>query len=163
MKDKLLKMLSAKKEQREKLNQAMIESESKEERAAIGETLAALGSEIAEVENMLADVDAPAAAEGEAASEGERKFSPVAAIAQRTSAESKNSAEERAANLSKTGRMSISVQETRSTLLSTGTIAKPTSVGGINDPFNTVSSIVDMVRVEDMTGMGGHKEAYITA
>lgn len=163
MKDKLLKMLSAKKEQREKLNQAMIESESKEERAAIGETLAALGSEIAEVENMLADVDAPVAAEGEAASEGERKFSPIAAMAQRTSAESNNSAEERAANLSKTGRMSISVQETRSTLISTGTIAKPTSVGGINDPFNTVSSIVDMVRVEDMTGMGSHKEAYITA
>ena len=54
MKEKLLKLLNAKKEQRDALNKSMIESENKEERAAIGETLKALGEEINEVEEMLA-------------------------------------------------------------------------------------------------------------
>ena len=60
MKEKLKKLLAAKQEQREALNKSMIECESKEERAAIGETLKALATEIAEVEAMLNEVDKPA-------------------------------------------------------------------------------------------------------
>lgn len=60
MKDKLMKMLAAKKEQRDNLNKALIESDSKEERAAIGETLSALAKEIADCEDMLKDLDEPA-------------------------------------------------------------------------------------------------------
>lgn len=59
MKEKLQKLLRAKQEQRAALNKSMIESESKEERAAIGDTLKALEQEIAEVEEMLKDVDKP--------------------------------------------------------------------------------------------------------
>lgn len=69
MKDKLKKLLAAKQEQREALNKSMIECESKEERAAIGETLKALATEIAEVEAMLNEVDKPA----EDAVDGARK------------------------------------------------------------------------------------------
>jgi len=69
--------------------------------------------------------------------------------------------EERARKLVETGRMSISAEETRSVLLSTGSLAKPTSAGGIAEPFNVVSSIVDMIFVDDLTGVGAHKEAYI--
>lgn len=69
--------------------------------------------------------------------------------------------EKRAKKLVETGRMSISAEETRSILLSTGSLAKPTSVGGITEPFNVVSSIVDMVFVDDLTGVGAHKEAYM--
>ena len=69
--------------------------------------------------------------------------------------------EKRAKRLAETGKMSISAAETRSVLLSTGTLAKPTSVGGIAEPFNTISSIVDMVFVDDLTGVGAHKEAYM--
>lgn len=72
-----------------------------------------------------------------------------------------NAFEERAKKLVETGRMSISASETRSVLLSTGSLAKPTSVGGIAEPFNVVSSIVDMVFVDDLTGVGAHKEAYM--
>lgn len=76
MKNKLKKMLETKTAQRDALNASLIESDSKEERAAIGETLRALAAEIADVEAMLADIEEPAAGgEGE---EG-RKFSPVAA------------------------------------------------------------------------------------
>ena len=60
MKEKLQKMLEQKNEQRKNLNNALIESDSKEERAALGETLTALEAEIAEVKSLLADVDKPA-------------------------------------------------------------------------------------------------------
>ena len=70
MKERLQRMLDTKKAQRDTLNQSMIDSDSKEERAAIGETLSALGREIADVEAMLAEVDAPAG-DGEGASSGE--------------------------------------------------------------------------------------------
>ena len=51
------KLLKARQEQRDALNKSMIESDSKEERAAIGETLSAIAAEIAEIETMLADPD----------------------------------------------------------------------------------------------------------
>jgi hypothetical protein len=41
--------------------------------------------------------------------------------------------------------------------------AKPTQVGGINEGFNVVSSVLDMVAVEDLTGMGTYKEAFVKA
>ena len=69
--------------------------------------------------------------------------------------------EERAVKLLETGKMTIPAEEARSILLDTGTLAKPTSVDGIHDPFNTVSSIVDLVFVDDLTGVGSHKEAYL--
>ncbi len=83
MKEKLNKLLTAKKEQRDNLNKTMIESESKEERAAIGETLSKLAEEIREVEGMLADVDQPA--EQNAASE-DRSAAVVAGMQMRNGA-----------------------------------------------------------------------------
>lgn len=67
MKEKLEKLLNSKKEQRDNLNKALIESDSKEERAAIGETLTKLAEEIRDVEAMLEEVDEPAAASNERA------------------------------------------------------------------------------------------------
>ena len=78
MKEKLLKLLKAKQEQRDALNAQLIASDSKEERAAIGETLKALADEIKEVEDLLAQVDEPAPA-AEGGDDGARKFNPVAA------------------------------------------------------------------------------------
>lgn len=89
MKDRLLKLLKAKQEQRDALNNQLIESNDKEERAAIGETLKALAEEIKEVEGLIADVDKPAAGgEGEG-DDGQRKqFKPVATYGQRGGANS---------------------------------------------------------------------------
>lgn len=90
MKEKLLKLLNAKKEQRDKLNAQLIESNEKEERAAIGETLQKLCDEIKDVEEMLASIDAPAAGGdggGEGGDGGQRKqFKPVATYGQRGAA-----------------------------------------------------------------------------
>lgn len=72
-----------------------------------------------------------------------------------------NTVEKRAKEFAATGRMKIANAEARSVLLSSGKIATPTKVGGINEPGTSVSSIVDMVTVEDMTGIGAYKEAYV--
>lgn len=68
--------------------------------------------------------------------------------------------EKRAKAFAASGRMSVESAETRATLISGGKIATPTEVGGINDAFMQVSSIVDMVKVTDCEGMGAYKVAY---
>lgn len=71
MKKRLMKLLKAKQEQRDNLNAAMIDAETREERAAIGETLSKIAEEIAELEAALAEVDEPAGAgEGEGRNNG---------------------------------------------------------------------------------------------
>ena len=79
MKKRIEAMLKNKKEQRDALNSSIIEAEDREQRAAIGETLSALGREIAELEGMLADADQPAA-QGEGEGEGARSFNVMASM-----------------------------------------------------------------------------------
>lgn len=69
--------------------------------------------------------------------------------------------EQRAAAFAASGRMKIDTAETRSVLVSSGKIATPTGVSGINDAFNKVSSIVDQVKIVDCTGMGSNKVAFV--
>lgn len=89
-----MKLLKAKQEQRDNLNAAIIEAETKEERAAIGETLSKIAEEIAELEAALAEVDEPAGegegrdggaqgGEGEGAGEG-RGLNVLATMQTRT-------------------------------------------------------------------------------
>lgn len=170
MKKKLEKLLRAKQEQCAALNKSMIESDNKEERAAIGETLAKLGDEIAEIETMLAEIDDPATEGGDgstaSATEGGegRAFKPVASTTMNTGAteggESKK-AEARAKAFAESGKMTIDNAEARAVLVSSGKLATPTEVGGINDIIGArVSSIVDLVKITDASGMGAYKVAY---
>ena len=146
----------------ETLNAEMIACDDKETRAKIGETLAKLADEIKETESMLDGIDDPkddSAGDGETpADDNERKV--VATMETRKSVEG-NIKETRAESLKKESRTAMTAEETRSMLISSGEIATPTRVGGITDPLASVSSIVDMVEVEDMTGCGAYKEAYI--
>lgn len=161
MKEKLLKLLEAKQEQRNTLNKSMIESESKEERAAIGETLASLGKEIADVEAMLKEVDEPAepAAEGDNPTGEGRQMNILATL----EAKKEDRTETRAKRFVETSRMTLDTKESRAVLVSGGKVATPTEVKGINDLFNQVSSIVDMVNVVDCSGMGTNRVAYLTS
>ena len=168
MKEKLLKLLKAKKEQRNALNKSMIESESKEERAAIGETLKALGEEIAEVEEMLAQVDDPAPGEdGTPGEDGKRKLDVLSTLdvrSQKNGKTEKEKIEERAKAFADTGKMTIKNTDARAVLISSGKLATPTGVSGINDDIGAkVSSIVDFVKITDASGMGAYKVAYQTA
>ena len=168
MKEKLQKLLTAKKEQRDALNSSLIESDDKEQRAAIGETLSKLAEEIADVEAMLADIDQPA--EQEAASENtdtentennnERGMKIMGTMDMRKQDDNKQ-AEARAQKLFDSGKDVIDNAEARAVLVSAGKLATPTEVNGINDIMGArVSSIVDMVKVVDASGMGAYKVAY---
>lgn len=83
------------------------------------------------------------------------------------SAEGKEKMAERGAMLAKGGRVQFSADEIRqaikSTTLATTTIAKPTEVGGIHAGTNVISSIIDQVRVVDLSGCGQILEAYEVA
>ena len=172
MKTRLEKLLKAKQEQRNALNKSMIESDSKEERAAIGETLAALAEEIAEIETMLAEVDAPAedapteeASANENNNNDERGINVMATMTMRNGTPAANDNEQieaRAQAFANSGRMTIDNAEARAVLVSSGTLATPTEVSGINDPVGArVSSIVDLVKIVNASGMGAYKVAYV--
>lgn len=173
MKKRLEKLLQAKQEQRAALNASMIESDNKEERAAIGETLKALGEEIAEIEKMLAEVDEPADDNGAPADEAsadennndERGMNVMATMEMRNGAPVKTDnekAEARAKAFADSGKMTIDNADARAVLVSSGTLATPTEVNGINDVVGAkVSSIVDLVKITDASGMGAYKVAYV--
>ena len=138
------------------------ESEDEAELEATGEGIDAVKAdiekvkaEIAEIEAKVAELDKPKDGEG---SEGQRKMNFM------KKEERKNmNIEERKAQaeqFAKTERMRISNAEARAMLVSSGKIATPTEVKGINDLNNEVSSIIDMVLVEDCEGMGSNKIAY---
>jgi HK97 family phage major capsid protein len=158
-------MLDAKNEQRKNLNTALIESDSKEERAALGETLTALAAEIADIEAMLAEIDEPAdeptpTEENKDENKGdERKMNILGTM--NTRADNKE-IEARAKEFANSGKMVIDNAEARSVLVSSGTLATPTEVAGINDAVGArVSSIVDLVKITDASGMGAYKVAYV--
>lgn len=69
--------------------------------------------------------------------------------------------EARAKAFADSGKMTIENAEARSVLVSSGTLATPTEVSGINDIVGArVSSIVDLVKITDASGMGAYKVAY---
>lgn len=68
----------------------------------------------------------------------------------------------RAVDFVNSNKMVMDAPAMRSVLLSGGTLATPTKVSGINDLPGGVSSIVDMVTVEDCTGMSADKVALVT-
>ena len=73
-----------------------------------------------------------------------------------------NEEEKRANNFVETRRASVPVKQVRSTLISSGKLATPTGVSGINELVGSrVSSIIDMVKIVDCSGMGANKVAYL--
>lgn len=82
-------------------------------------------------------------------------------------AEQRDIAEERGAILMRGDEVKFSATDVRrmlnSTTVATGTIVQPTGAGSmIHDPVgNQVSSIIDQVTVQDLTGMGAYQEPYV--
>ena len=71
--------------------------------------------------------------------------------------------ERRAQDFVNTNRMTIDADESRALLISSGQLAQPTEVTGINDiPGAKVSSIIDLVKVVNCTGMGTYRVALTT-
>ena len=177
MKKKLEELIARKqkfiKEAREKVKS----SSSVDEVRSLGDQIEEAQRDIDEARAMLAEAEEQRAddaqgGEGELEQGGEddqeqseesiraRNFRP--GMESRSFDLTANTAREtRAKNFAKSGRMSVDTEETRATLVSSGKIATPTKVSGINDTPNVqVSSIVDMVKIENCAGMGANKVAY---
>ena len=73
------------------------------------------------------------------------------------------SEEQRAAdNFAQSRRMTIGAEQARALTVASGQLVQPTKVDGINDlPGVQVSSIIDLIKVVNCTGMGSHKIAYL--
>lgn len=173
MKEKVLKLIDAKRAEEKRLNEALINSDIKEERAELGKTLLSVKNELEELERILYEMDEPKKSdkkddqvivEVDDDIAGRSGFNMVATTRSNgvvNDSRGKSEAVEKRANeFKKTNRMSINNEEARSVLVSSGQIATPTKVDGIRDMFNTVSSIVDLVKVVDASGMGAYKVAY---
>lgn len=161
VKNKIAEMIEQKKAQLDKLKERSKASEDINELRALNEDIDVIIEELNKLKEMYGEMDEPAeeqpAAEEVASEEQNRGLKVVDKMEIRKV----NEVEERAKAFASTGKLKIGNVETRATLLSGGQIATPTNVGGINEPGLQVSSIVDMVTVEDMTGIGSYKEAYI--
>lgn len=164
IKEYLEKIIAEKREQYKQLEERALKSDSADEVRSIGETLKTLKSEIEEAETQLEEVkkdeeDPQDPADPEDKDPEGRSFNPLATFNVRSTAEQK-AAEKRAQEFAESGKMTIAGAEARAVLVSSGHIATPKGVGGINDHFNIVSSIVDQVDVEDLTGMGSYEVSY---
>lgn len=154
MKDFLKELIANKEERANEIKEAVKTAETADEVRSLGNELEAVNEEIRAAKEQLAKLEQEKQPE-------QREFNPFATFA--VSGKDDKAAEQRAKNLVETNRLTIDGAEARSILLGTGSLAKPTKASGINDAQNTVSSIIDQVRVEDATGMGEDKEAYVKA
>ena len=141
------------------------ESEDEAELKAAGEELDELNAKKAELEKELADINAQIA-ELDKPAEGEenpqrKKFDFMTKESRgikTMTIEERKAAAEKFAESRKT---KYSAEETRAVLVSSGTIATPTEVDGINENgFAGVSSIIDLVKVVNCEGMGANRIAY---
>lgn len=161
MKNKIKRMIDAKEAKLQELRDKSKKSESVEELRALGEDIDAIIAELNNLKEMYAEADEPAGGEGgEDASEGARSGNLNKITNERGGKPEGEDAEKRAQAFAKSGRMKIGNKEARAVLVSSGKIATPTEVSGINEAFNGVSSIVDKVNVTDAEGMGAYKVAF---
>lgn len=125
---------------------------------ATGEGLTALETEVASLKEERSALLA----------ENEKKQALRSAVASgvigtvKTPAPKADEAERSAQDFMAKKSLSIGTEEMRTAILTSGNLARPTEVHGINDTEGVkVSSIIDLVKVVDCEGMGTNRVAYI--
>ena len=182
--DELEQRSAAFKKREEELAQAIEEAETEEEIAAVEEAVAELETSQAdvktqlekirdEINDLLAQIEEAEKAQDEA----------VEAVSDEPAAEEENNGEERSrrrGEVRSMNRMDIRAAEEfkrtgrhtykdvraliRAAVVSTSTgVIGPTGVAGITDPVAGVSSMIDLVKIVDATGMAQYKVAAMTA
>lgn len=135
IKEKLNKRLSTLTARRDELMQSIVDEENKETRAALGETLKALKDDITECEEMLAQVDEPAAASGEPTGDGEGRGLSVVGTMTARKAETE------------TGTGSLEYRKAFQQYMATGKMEKRETTGtgdvGVVIPENLVNKILE--------------------
>lgn len=166
VKDKIAELIEQKKSKLDNLKERSKVSEDINELRALNEDIDNLIDELNKLKEMYGEMDEPVemdmdrAANEEKSADSEEQNRGLKVVGMMETRKA-NEVEERAKAFASTGKLKIENNETRATLLSGGQIATPTKVAGINEPGTQFSSIVDMVTIEDMTGIGSYKEAYI--
>ena len=123
---------------------------------------AELEAELDEINAQIAELDKPNNEGGEGNPQPQRNklnfMTKESRGANTMNIEERNAAAKRFAE---SGKMTVKNEETRAMLVSSGKIATPTGVSDkINELDKTVSSIIDLVDVQDCTGMGANIIAY---
>ncbi len=156
----------------EALEKVNTESDDEAELKAAGEELdelkakkEELEAELAEIDAQIAELDKPNEEEGKPTEEEEQpKRNKLNFMTKESRGANTMNIEERTANAKKfveTGKTRTTTEETRAVLVSSGNIATPTEVSGINENgFAGVSSIIDLVKVVNCEGMGKNRIAY---
>lgn len=166
VKDKIAELIEQKKSKLDNLKERSKVSEDINELRALNEDIDNLIDELNKLKEMYGEMDEPVemdmdrASNEEKSADSEEQNRGLKVVGMMETRKA-NEVEERAKAFASTGKLKIENNETRATLLSGGQIATPTKVAGINEPGTQFSSIVDMVTIEDMTGIGSYKEAYI--
>ena len=157
MKEQIKAMLDAKNARLDELRAKNEAAQTVEELRSIETETAALIEERNSLQEMYDNFEAPAQVENRNNMEVRKTMENTA-----NNTVEVNAVEERAKAFAAAHRMTIDNAEARAAVLvSGGTIAQPVGVSGINGTFPAVSSIVDMVKVVDASGMGGgYKIAY---
>lgn len=162
MKEKIKRMIDEKEAKLKELRDKVKVSEDVAELRGLSEDIDGVIAELENLKQMYAEADEPAGGEGGAGGEeGARSgnFKPIGG-ARGGKPDDDAEAEKRAKAFSESGKMTMTNKEARAVLVSSGKIATPTEVGGIVEKHNTVSSIVDMVKITNAAGMGAYKVAY---
>ena len=159
MKNKIKRMIDEKEAKLAELREKAKKSENVEELRGLTEDVDAIIAELNNLKEMYAEADEPA--DVPPAGEGARSGNLNKITDTRGGKlDDKAEAEKRAKAFADNGRMTVANKEARAVLVSSGKIATPTEVSGINEKFNTVSSIVDMVKITNADKMGSYKVAY---
>ncbi len=155
-------VITEKRNQLANIEKAMIESESKEERTELGETMKNIRSEIEEAEKALAEVEEQETEAEEKAKDDaeEQRKKVLETYAQRggvpissdAMAEYNKVMEQRGKDL----------KEKRAIKVDTGKALLPEHTGNmLNDTFKPVSTLVDIVASENLNGGESYKEAFV--
>lgn len=144
------------------LNKQIEEMRAQIEKSENADEIRSLGAKIEEAKEQLAKIEADEARNAKPAG---AEFNPVATYEGRknepVAGNKETEAEKRANSFVQSGSMVIDNAEARAVLVSGGTLVTPTKTAGINGQIGSkVSSIVDLVKVTDASGMGAYKVAY---
>lgn len=145
------------------LEKVNTESEDEAELEAAGVELDELNAKKAELEAELEEINAQIAELDKPAEETPKRNKFNFMTKESRGKNTMNYEERKAAaeKFAETRRTSATAEEMRAVLVSSGTIATPTEVSGINENgFAGVSSIIDLVKVVNCEGMGKNRVAY---
>lgn len=165
------KQVAEKRTQVENLQTAMIESEDREEREKLGETLTKVRSELEEAEKLLEgmkdegdDGNGDGAGDGDDEGAKQRSMLMMGTYAMRSGAAAGDlEAREKKMNeeLEKRGK---DLREKRAVQVSSSKLVLPKHTGNVlNDTFTPASTLVDQVKGDDLNGGESYEEAYVVS